>query len=110
MEACSEGTSAGPAFEESRNDPTAYLLPEIEDLSELGAMLEEVWPILFDNELAAWNEDESTWPQERSLAMFREWFGVEFATMILERCEPMVEGNGNVAGEAQADGETDPQT
>jgi len=79
--------TAEQAVNDARRDPTAYLVPEVEDADDLDAMLGESWPIVFENELAIWVEEEARWPAERTEEMFRQWFDVDRSTMVLDLCE-----------------------
>ena len=55
---------------------SVYLVGEDPNEEEETAPLEDYYEAIFETELAAWSEDEKQWPQQRSLAMFHEWFDV----------------------------------
>jgi hypothetical protein len=76
----------------ARTYGTAYLLPEVELEEDLQEWVEEnaVW--LFEFQLAAWTEDESTWPPTRDLATFRRWFRVDFHSVVVDVGEDDIEG------------------
>jgi hypothetical protein len=65
-------------------DETVYLIPEIEDEIEMKRVLTKVFSEIFEQELMAWHTDESAWPQMRSLAMFRQWFELEFHGIVVD--------------------------
>ena len=90
--------AAENAVNEARQDPTAYLVPEAEDAEDLEALLEESWPILCENELAIWVDDDTRWPKERSPEMFREWFEVDKGSMVLDLCEWELEQDADHEG------------
>lgn len=46
--------------------------------------LASLYADVFELELEAWYTDESAWPSPRTLAMFREWFKVEFHTLVMD--------------------------
>ena len=73
---------AEPVFEGLRSEPTVYLLPEYEDRSSQQEVLEEFWPLLFEAMLEGWVTDESLWPKNRTLEMFREWFEVQMSSLV----------------------------
>jgi hypothetical protein len=70
--------------EEVREDPTGYLVPEYVYLSDREKVIEECYDLLFEEELYAWYTDETMWPQQRDLKMFREWFEVNFQSLVFD--------------------------
>jgi len=72
-------------------EPTVYLLPEYDDEIDRETLLAESWPVLFEVMLSAWSDDDTTWPQGRSLAMFREWFDIRLSAVVEDLCpdEPL---------------------
>jgi len=73
--------------EDFREDSSAYLIPEFEDDQEQREILEEFYQPIFEEELNSWCLDESTWPQKRDLAMFLEWFDIEFHSLVYDLAE-----------------------
>jgi hypothetical protein len=67
-----------------RADSTVILLPEFDEPEEAVAHVDEIFEQLFRLELASWYEDESLWPQDRSLKTFWEWFDVEIHSTLLD--------------------------
>ncbi len=47
-------------------------------------LLAEFFDEIFLQELVAWDTDAATYPRKRTLAMFRDWFDVEFHSMVLD--------------------------
>src|SRR3954464_9119690 len=66
---------------------SAFLLPEFEFEEDVQERVEENAAWLFDFELAAWTEDEATWPAARDLKMFREWFRVDVHNVVVDVAE-----------------------
>ncbi len=84
---------AEPVFQDLHEEPTVYLLPEWEDPSEQRDLLEEYWPELFEALLEGWSTDERSWPKNRNIEMFHEWFEVHMSSIVhdlnfLETREP----------------------
>jgi hypothetical protein len=69
----------GPGEDDRRS---VYLLPPYSDEEEARDLLERAFREIFERELFAWCEDESTWPAPRTLAMFLEWFDVELVSVV----------------------------
>ena len=67
--------------EDIRDDNEVFLIPQFNDNSDSEKWVEKRWSFLFEHMLMGWIEDEAMWPQNRSLAMFREWFEIELHTM-----------------------------
>ena len=61
----------------ARTYGSAFLLPEFE--------LEEF-------QLGAWTDDETTWPQRRDLAAFREWFNIDIHSVVVDVADDDIEG------------------
>jgi hypothetical protein len=61
---------------------TVYLIPEPEAGPE--KWLAKNYRAIFENELEAWYQDESAWPQDRSLKAFKTFFDVRFCSMVLD--------------------------
>lgn len=77
---------------EAENEKTVYLLPEYNDDVEAMNILADCFDIIFDSELGSWHTDESAWPKNRTFAMFREWFSVEFHSVVEDLCDyPLVD-------------------
>jgi ribosomal protein L24E len=91
--------------EEFANDRrTVYLVAESDDRSDLGGMLDEYWEQIFEEELAAWREDEAGWPTSRNREMFDQWFGAELTESVidLDPEEPLTEIAAELADLAEA--------
>jgi len=71
-------------LEDIQTDCTVILLPTFEEEEDAEDYLNEIYDELFVNELAAWNDDESAWPEDRSLDTFLEWFDIEFHSVVYD--------------------------
>lgn len=67
-----------------RDDSTAYLVPEYDLISYQPMILQDYYDFIFGTELLSWFTDEETWPKQRDLTMFLEWFDVEFHSLIFD--------------------------
>jgi hypothetical protein len=65
----------------------------------LDQVIESRWQEIFECELAGWVEDEATWPANRSLEMFGEWFEVRMGHGVfdLDEDEPLTEDDLDAA-------------
>ncbi len=71
------GILPDPAEEE-----TVYLIPSYEDDDEAERLLRRIYGEIFERELYGWHTDESAWPQNRTLALFRSWFQIELHSVV----------------------------
>ncbi|MDP2902227.1 MAG: hypothetical protein Q8N96_03855, partial [Methylovulum sp.] len=44
--------------------------------------VEKHWRMFFEHVLGTWILNEDEWPKKRTLKMFREWFDVEYRSMV----------------------------
>jgi len=76
-------------------EQTVYLVPEVGDSDEIEEILESVFGTVFERELYAWHTVEDEWPQDRTLAMFREWFEIEVHSGVDDLCNaPLQDDDG----------------
>lgn len=82
-------STAGPdplhlplTLEDLRDDNDAFLIPQFDDSQDSVKWIEKRWRVLFDSFLFDWITEESMWPQNRTLKMFREWFDIEVHSMV----------------------------
>ena len=67
------------------NDGDAFMIPGdnvVDGMPEAVKWVEKHWRMLFEHILEGWLVDESLWPQKRTLKMFREWFAIEYRSMV----------------------------
>ena len=76
-------------LEEANDDSEAFLVPSfdsqmdpVDGTEDAVKWVEKRWRMLFEHILVSWTEDESEWPQKRTLIMFREWFDVEYRSIV----------------------------
>lgn len=71
-------------LDEMRQEQDVYLLPEgvVNSPSEAGEWAERRWSVLFASFLSGWFTDEAYWPKRRTRKMFKEWFEVQYHSMI----------------------------
>ena len=71
---------------------TAVLLPEFELEEDVWEWVEENALFLFELQLSAWTDDESLWPSDRDLKLFREWFRVDIHNVVVDAADDEIEG------------------
>jgi hypothetical protein len=71
---------------------TAFLLPEFELEEDVQEWIEDNFSWMFEFQLAAWTEDESTWPDARDLETFRQWFRIDLHSVVVDVADDDVEG------------------
>ena len=71
---------------------SAFLLPEFELEEDLREWVEDNVTWLFEFQLAAWTENESTWPAARDIRAFRAWFRVDVHSVVVDVGEDDIEG------------------
>ena len=76
-------------LEDANDDSEAFLVPNydclvdpIDGTDDAVKWVEKRWRMFFEHILGAWIFDETTWPQNRTLKMFREWFDVEYKSLV----------------------------
>ncbi len=76
-------------LEEANDDSEAFLVPNydcladpIDGTDDAIKWVEKRWRMFFEHILGSWIFDETTWPQNRTLKMFREWFDVEYKSLV----------------------------
>ena len=68
-------------------EQTVYLVPPFDDDADAQRVLKIVYARIFEQELFDWYTDETRWPQKRTLALFRQWFTLEWHTVIEDLCD-----------------------
>jgi hypothetical protein len=70
------------ATRRERGGKSIYLIPACHDADEIEEVVEDLFEEIFRRELAAWQPDETVWPDTADFALFTRWFTVEgFATV-----------------------------
>jgi hypothetical protein len=72
--------------ERLRNERTVYLLPEIPvDMEKaIEEWIDANLDNLFESEFGGWYTDPDLWPRGRSPKLFREWFEIEYHSVIVD--------------------------
>ena len=68
------------------DEQTVYLVPSYQDDEEAWEVLKEVYSEIFEGELFAWHMDEKAWPMLRNCEVFKQWFSIEFHSMVEDLC------------------------
>lgn len=72
-------------LDQVREDQSVFLLPADIANSQENAVrwVEKRWQSFFEFMLGEWFDD-SLWPDDLTLAMFREWFSIRFHSMVFD--------------------------
>src|SRR3954471_3332453 len=68
----------------ARRERTVYLASEIDGEPDLEQLLPDYWEDIFEEELAAWSEEEERWPSPRTRELFDAWFDVELCASVYD--------------------------
>ena len=71
---------------------SAFLLPEFELEEDVHDWVEENAGWLFEFQLSAWTDDESSWPATRDVKTFREWFRVDVLSVVVDVADDEIQG------------------
>jgi hypothetical protein len=71
----------------------AFLLPEFELEENLQEWVEDNATWLFEFQLAAWTDNEATWPPVRDLTAFRAWFRVDVHSVVVDVGDDDIDGD-----------------
>lgn len=66
----------------SSDEKQLYLVPYFEDDEDAASVLGQVYERIFRRELSRWYTVQESWPQDRSFAVFNQWFNVEYLNLI----------------------------
>jgi hypothetical protein len=69
----------------------AILLPEYDSEEHSEAILEDVYAEVFEIELSSWITDEREWPKGITFGLFKEWFDVQFHSMVFDLLHDEIE-------------------
>lgn len=79
------------SLDDLREDSTVILLPPCNGKEEALFIVESNYEALFFGEIEGWIADDSMWPEGVTLETFREWFDVEYHSMIFDAVEEDIE-------------------
>ena len=71
-------------LDELRDEQDAMLLSlsDIETIQGAKNWAYHNWEMLFDKSLFDWYTDEKYWPESRDLALFKDWFDIEWHPVV----------------------------
>ncbi len=78
-------------LEEVNQDNTVYLLSDSSYYDDQDDILGQFYNLIFEDQLSGWWTDVADWPPNRDLAVFKEWFGVEFHSSVLDLVDAPLE-------------------
>ncbi len=80
-------------LDELRAEQDALLLSisKVKTLQEAKAWAYRNWKDLFDKALCDWYTDERYWPSARNLAMFKQWFDIEWHPLVWDLSSTQIE-------------------
>ena len=70
-------------LEEVNEDVSTFLVHDYAS-EDLDGWLKECYLHLFEAILEEWYVDEALWPQDRTLALFKRWCGIEIHSMVFD--------------------------
>ena len=65
-------------------EPNVYLVDDYDMDGEKARIIAENYKGIFEEELNSWITDESAWPKKRDLKTFKEWFHVDFHSIVFD--------------------------
>jgi len=74
----------GPKIKPEFKHATSILIPVEYDEYNYEDFLKAHYKYLFEEELAAWMDDETVWPEERSYEKFKDWFEIVASDTVIE--------------------------
>lgn len=80
-------TSHRLTLQELVREPAIYLIPECDTNEEVVEVLRERCEDIFDEQLAGWFADTTTWPADRSFDVFCHWFDYQHHSMLIDLCD-----------------------
>lgn len=79
-------------LDELRLEQNAFLVPDaLDGQQDAEKWVQRRWQMFFEGFLEEWYTVESWWPQKRTYKMFKDWFDVQYHSMVwdLATSEPM---------------------
>lgn len=80
-------TSRELTLRDLAREPTIYLIPECDTDEDIAKVLHELCEEIFEEQLAGWYTETSTWPQDRSYDVFCHWFDYQHHSMLVDLCD-----------------------
>jgi hypothetical protein len=80
-----EKNGRGPQTLEALNrNQDVFLTPDFETPNEIKDYVSAISPALFETKLEEWCENEESWPKDRTLEMFWQWFEIDIHKLVIE--------------------------
>jgi hypothetical protein len=79
-----DATSNHIGLSEVNHEPTVYLVPEFESKEHFAEWLEQHREFIFEDQLGGWWTDERSWPRNRGIEVFQEWFDCHLYSVVLD--------------------------
>ena len=76
--------------EDARAHVSVYLIPPDPKEEQEAAPMSQWFAQIFESELEGWYLDEESWPQQRDLKTFQEWFEVAVTSVVTDLVEGAV--------------------
>lgn len=67
-----------------REDCTTLLIPAFDSPEEADEYIKEIFADIFANELESWDTEPESWPEAPTFEMFKEWFDIEYHSMVYD--------------------------
>ncbi|MEX2488341.1 MAG: hypothetical protein WD356_02315 [Pseudomonadales bacterium] len=76
----------GITRESLQQERTIYLVSDddMDGEAAVARWIEANFDVLFESELEGWYTDPGLWPKKRTLELFREWFEVEYHSVVVD--------------------------
>jgi hypothetical protein len=71
-------------LEDDPEDPSAYLIPELESPEEEREILKECYERHIRSAIIFMVHDPGDWPKKRDLKIFLEWFDIQFHSLVFD--------------------------
>ena len=72
---------------EMEDDCAVFLIQDYEEDREKEEILKKHYTEIFEAELGGWCTDESMWPVKRDYKTFKQWFRLEFHSVVFDMQE-----------------------
>ena len=70
-------------LEQLRHEQNAFLVPDtLDGQQDAEKWVKRSWQVFFEGYLNEWYTVESWWPQKRTYKMFKDWFEVQYHSMV----------------------------
>jgi hypothetical protein len=83
----------GLTLEELSQEQDAFLVSQraVETVEDAQRWVYRRWKMFFERYLDEWYTEESWWPKNRSLKMFKQWFDIQYQSMVWDLSDEMIE-------------------